>query len=61
VKNSLVRIHWDTHFFFGRIHWDTHFFFGYKAGTGGSSGVHFLKKALDVSFFPELLSVRTDL
>jgi len=32
---------------------------GYKAGTGGSSGVHFLKKALDVSFFPELFSVRT--
>ncbi|NQZ23189.1 MAG: tryptophan 2,3-dioxygenase [Colwellia sp.] len=32
---------------------------GYKAGTGGSSGVSFLKKALDVSFFPELFEVRT--
>ena len=34
---------------------------GYKQGTGGSSGVGFLKKALDVSFFPELLEVRTHL
>ncbi len=34
---------------------------GYKAGTGGSSGVSFLKKALDVSFFPELFEVRTHL
>jgi tryptophan 2,3-dioxygenase len=34
---------------------------GYKEGTGGSSGVSFLKKALDVSFFPELLEVRTHL
>ena len=34
---------------------------GHKAGTGGSSGVGFLKKALDISFFPELYSVRTKL
>ncbi|MBP7370086.1 MAG: tryptophan 2,3-dioxygenase [Arenimonas sp.] len=32
---------------------------GYKPGTGGSSGVAFLKKALDLSFFPELFEVRT--
>lgn len=32
---------------------------GYKRGTGGSSGVAFLKKALDLSFFPELFEVRT--
>lgn len=32
---------------------------GYKQGTGGSSGVNFLKKALDLTFFPELLDVRT--
>lgn len=34
---------------------------GNKAGTGGSSGVSFLKKALDISFFPELYSVRSQL
>ena len=34
---------------------------GHKAGTGGSSGVSFLKKALDVEFFPELLRVRTEI
>jgi len=32
---------------------------GYKRGTGGSSGVAFLKRALDLTFFPELLEVRT--
>jgi tryptophan 2,3-dioxygenase len=32
---------------------------GYKPGTGGSSGVAFLKKALDLGFFPELFDVRT--
>jgi tryptophan 2,3-dioxygenase len=32
---------------------------GHKPGTGGSSGVGFLKKALDVAFFPELIDVRT--
>ncbi|NQZ52259.1 MAG: tryptophan 2,3-dioxygenase [Moritella sp.] len=34
---------------------------GNKMGTGGSSGVSFLKKALDISFFPELYTVRTKL
>jgi len=32
---------------------------GYKPGTGGSSGVSFLRRALDHTFFPELLDVRT--
>jgi len=32
---------------------------GYKQGTGGSSGVAFLKRALDHAFFPELIDVRT--
>jgi tryptophan 2,3-dioxygenase len=34
---------------------------GYRRGTGGSSGVSFLKKALELEFFPELLDVRTEL
>ena len=34
---------------------------GFKRGTGGSSGVGFLKKALDIAFFPELIQVRTEL
>lgn len=34
---------------------------GFKKGSGGSSGVAFLKKALDLTFFPELLDVRTNL
>jgi tryptophan 2,3-dioxygenase len=32
---------------------------GHKRGTGGSSGVAFLQKALELTFFPELLEVRT--
>lgn len=32
---------------------------GFRAGTGGSSGVAFLRKALEQSFFPELIEVRT--
>jgi tryptophan 2,3-dioxygenase len=32
---------------------------GHKPGSGGSSGVSFLKKALEAEFFPELISVRT--
>jgi tryptophan 2,3-dioxygenase len=32
---------------------------GYKPGTGGSSGVGFLRRALEQSFFPELIDVRT--
>jgi len=34
---------------------------GFKRGTGGSSGVGFLSKALDLTFFPELFQVRTAL
>ncbi len=34
---------------------------GHKRGTGGTSGVDYLSKALDYSFFPELWSVRTAL
>ena len=34
---------------------------GHRRGTGGSSGVGFLKKALDLTFFPELLDVRAQL
>ena len=32
---------------------------GFKRGTGGSSGVGFLRQALELSFFPELFEVRT--
>ena len=32
---------------------------GHKKGTGGSSGVDFLRRALDLTFFPELYTVRT--
>lgn len=31
---------------------------GHKMGTGGSSGVDFLRRALDLTFFPELFAVR---
>ncbi len=31
---------------------------GFRRGTGGSSGVGFLKKALELTFFPELFEVR---
>tara|TARA_R110002096_G_scaffold23031_3_gene73552 strand:- start:16681 stop:17523 length:843 start_codon:yes stop_codon:yes gene_type:complete len=34
---------------------------GHKRGSGGSSGVPFLKKALEIEFFPELLTVRTEI
>jgi tryptophan 2,3-dioxygenase len=34
---------------------------GVKPGTGGSSGVSFLKRALDLTFFPELYAVRTEI
>ncbi len=32
---------------------------GFKQGTGGTGGVSYLAKALDLKFFPELWSVRT--
>jgi len=34
---------------------------GHKRGSGGSSGVAFLRKAIDVEIFPELVAVRTEL
>ena len=34
---------------------------GYRKGTGGTSGVAFLEKALKLRFFPELWTVRTEL
>jgi tryptophan 2,3-dioxygenase len=34
---------------------------GMKAGTGGSSGAAFLQKALELTFFPELFAVRTEI
>lgn len=34
---------------------------GMKTGTGGSSGVDFLRRALDLTFFPELFAVRTEI
>jgi tryptophan 2,3-dioxygenase len=34
---------------------------GHKSGSGGSSGVSFLKKALDIEFFPDLMRVRTEI
>ncbi|WP_096436892.1 tryptophan 2,3-dioxygenase [Alteribacter populi] len=34
---------------------------GFKTGTGGSSGVDYLKKVLDHRFFPELWDLRTEI
>ncbi|GAB4552166.1 MAG: tryptophan 2,3-dioxygenase family protein [Phycisphaerales bacterium] len=34
---------------------------GFKRGTGGSSGVPFLRQAIDTRLFPELWDVRTEL
>jgi tryptophan 2,3-dioxygenase len=34
---------------------------GFKPGTGGSSGVGFLRRALDLTFFPEIYAVRTEI
>jgi len=34
---------------------------GFKRGTGGTAGVEYLRHALDVTFFPELWDVRTEL
>lgn len=34
---------------------------GYRKGTGGTSGVAFLAKALELRFFPELWTVRTEI
>jgi len=34
---------------------------GYKRGTGGTGGVSYLNKALELRFFPELWSIRTSM
>jgi tryptophan 2,3-dioxygenase len=34
---------------------------GHKRGSGGSSGVSFLKRAVDRDFYPELIRVRTEM
>jgi tryptophan 2,3-dioxygenase len=34
---------------------------GLKQGTGGTAGAPFLRRALELTFFPELYAVRTDL
>ncbi|GLZ52586.1 tryptophan 2,3-dioxygenase [Actinomycetospora sp. NBRC 106378] len=34
---------------------------GFRTGTGGSSGAGFLRRALELTFFPELYAVRTAL
>jgi tryptophan 2,3-dioxygenase len=34
---------------------------GFKRGTGGSSGVRFLREAIDIRLFPELIDVRTEI
>jgi len=34
---------------------------GYKAGTGGTGGVSYLAKALELRFFPELWQIRTSM
>jgi tryptophan 2,3-dioxygenase len=34
---------------------------GFKRGTGGTAGVPFLRKTLEVSLFPELIEVRTSI
>ncbi|HEY1043675.1 MAG TPA: tryptophan 2,3-dioxygenase [Telluria sp.] len=34
---------------------------GFKTGTGGTAGVSYLRKMLDVVLFPELFELRTDL
>jgi tryptophan 2,3-dioxygenase len=34
---------------------------GYKRGTGGSSGVPFLRRLIELNFFPELWAVRTEI
>ena len=34
---------------------------GFKRGTGGTAGVEYLRKMLDVVLFPELWRLRTEL
>jgi tryptophan 2,3-dioxygenase len=34
---------------------------GFRTGTGGTTGASFLRRVLDLTFFPELYAVRTAL
>ncbi len=34
---------------------------GHKRGTGGTSGAPYLRRALEMRFFPELWELRTEL
>jgi tryptophan 2,3-dioxygenase len=34
---------------------------GFKRGTGGTSGVHYLRRMLEVELFPELWNLRGEL
>ena len=34
---------------------------GFKPGSGGTSGVNYLKKALELTFYPELWAVRSEI
>jgi tryptophan 2,3-dioxygenase len=59
VCERLVDI--ETHFQAWRFHHvkTVERIIGFKAGTGGTAGVKFLKKTVDIVFFPELTEVRT--
>lgn len=70
-----VETHWDLYMFAEKITALEYYFqewrfkhmktvarvIGHRPGTGGSSGVNYLVKALDLSFFPELWSMRTEM
>ncbi|NNM75739.1 tryptophan 2,3-dioxygenase [Sphingomonas sp. ID1715] len=70
---SDVERHWDLYDFAEKITALEYYFqewrfkhmktvarvIGHKLGTGGSAGVDYLVKALNLSFFPELWSMRT--
>ncbi|RVT93527.1 tryptophan 2,3-dioxygenase [Sphingomonas crocodyli] len=70
---SDVEAHWDLYAFAEKITALEYYFqewrfkhmktvarvIGQKMGTGGSAGVNYLVKALSLSFFPELWSMRT--
>lgn len=72
---SDVEVHWDLYMLAEKITGLEYYFqewrfkhmktvsrvIGQKMGTAGSSGVNYLVKALDISFFPELWSMRTRL
>jgi tryptophan 2,3-dioxygenase len=59
VCEKLVDV--ETNFQFWRFHHmkTVERIIGFKAGTGGTAGVKFLRKTVDTCFFPELTEVRT--